>query len=168
MKSTESVYKYLVKTPKKDYLFDKDLLILVAWLDKGFDFVVKNPEIKLMERKKNNDGRFYLHYELKPLKSKKTTDKEIKYRLYPIKYPTVWKDYGAAVDILVNNKESGTYCVSAIKRWMENHDVISITACPEMTFVKGRDWDAEIEETQKAKTESLRTKTESQECEFAR
>ena len=158
---TESVYKYLVKTPKKDYLFDKDLLILVAWLDKGFDFVVKNPEIKLIERKKNNDGRFYLHYELKPLKSKKTTDKEIKYRHYPIEYPTVWKDYGTAVDILVNNKESDTYCVSAIKRWMSKNDVISITACPEMTLVAGRDWSANGEENKNVKQKS-------QECEFAR
>jgi len=132
----ESDYRLvLLETEKVDYVFDKDLVILLCFLNKNISFAMTNREIEFISKTEGRKGKPVLHCELRPLKDGDKKDETMNYKLWPRKFASVWERYEKALDSIVRGNGKKNEYAKSIQNWLVKNNVEKIKACDEMVRV---------------------------------
>ena len=123
----------LLKTKKLDFLLDEDLVILLAWLKQDFSFL----DQKEIESKKvfvGDDGKKVIWCMLNAVYNGKTDD-TMRYKLYPVKFQSVWNGYRTALDKFFSNKQDSSEYGASLLDWKQKNGIISMVRCDERTRI---------------------------------
>jgi len=130
---SKDVRLILLKTKKVDYLLDEDLVILLTWLKQDFGFLNE----KEIESKKvfiGDDGKKVIWCELNAVYNGKTDD-TMRYKLYPVKFQSVWNGYRTALDKFFLKKQDSSEYGASLFDWKQKNGIISMVRCDEHTRI---------------------------------
>ncbi len=121
---------FLIETQKCKYILNDDLIVMLAWLRKGFDFL-NNEAIEKKDEWVSADNKKLTHYELVTYYGAINENDIVGFRQYPIIFSDIFKCFKSALNDKINKKPNSNGYTLILNNWEKENGVISMTRCDE-------------------------------------